>query len=75
MTREIKKLEKSYGGNLEQLRDARLDAKNALERSRGLSTELAAARAVVAELAASQYMSKCVETGASPRSHQPSYAE
>ncbi|MFI0448863.1 coiled-coil domain-containing protein [Actinomadura sp. 6N118] len=56
LTKEIKSLEKSYGGNLEQLRDARLDAKNALEKVRDLRADLNRARALVAEMAASQYM-------------------
>ncbi|GAA2445712.1 hypothetical protein GCM10010191_73310 [Actinomadura vinacea] len=61
LTKEIKALEKSYGGNLEQLRDVRQDAKKAVERSRTLNTELAQARTIVAQLAASQYMSNGVD--------------
>ncbi|MFG2006310.1 coiled-coil domain-containing protein [Spirillospora sp. NPDC048911] len=56
LTKEIKALEKSYGGNLEQLRDARQDAKDALEKARDLNTDLAQTRAAVAQLAASQYI-------------------
>ncbi|HEX2315048.1 MAG TPA: hypothetical protein VHJ17_15000 [Thermomonospora sp.] len=61
LTKQIKALEKEYGGNLEQLRDARKQAKDALERAKDLRKDLDAAHALVAQLAATQYMTNGVE--------------
>ncbi|WP_119726627.1 coiled-coil domain-containing protein [Thermomonospora amylolytica] len=61
LTREMQKLEKEYGGNLEQLRDARRDANNALKKAQVLGKDLEEARRVVAEMAATQYMSNGVD--------------
>jgi uncharacterized protein YlxW (UPF0749 family) len=61
LTKEIKNLEKSYGGSLEQLRDARYDAKKALDRAQDLRTDLEKTRALVTQLAASQYMTSGVD--------------
>ncbi|ACY95909.1 MULTISPECIES: coiled-coil domain-containing protein [Thermomonospora] len=57
LTQQIKNLEKEYGGNLEQLRDTRLQAKKALLKVKLLRRDLETARDVVAQLAASRYMS------------------
>ncbi|TNY38212.1 hypothetical protein [Thermomonospora catenispora] len=61
LTREMLKLEKEYGGNLEQLRDARRDAANALKKAQVLGKDLEEARQVVAELAAAQYKNNGVD--------------
>ncbi|REE96935.1 coiled-coil domain-containing protein [Thermomonospora umbrina] len=61
LTQEIKELEKEYGGNLEQLRDTRKQAKEALERAKDLREDLDEAHALVAQLAATQYMTNGVE--------------
>ncbi|SEG73376.1 hypothetical protein SAMN04489712_110103 [Thermomonospora echinospora] len=61
LTKEIKSLEKEYGGNLEQLRDTRKEAKKALEKVELLRRDLIGARALVAQLAASQYMTNGIE--------------
>jgi hypothetical protein len=61
LTQEIKDLEKEYGGNLEQLRDTRRDAKKALEKVELLRRDLVGARSLVAQLAASQYMTNGIE--------------
>jgi hypothetical protein len=57
LTAQINKLEKQYGGELAQLRDAQFGLKRAFAKSDKLKKELSEAQAVVAELAASRYMS------------------
>jgi hypothetical protein len=57
LTTQIRKLEKQYGGELAQLRDAQYGLKRAFAKSDKLKEELSEAQAVVAELAASRYMS------------------
>ncbi|MBC6466969.1 hypothetical protein HKK74_15875 [Actinomadura alba] len=61
LTTQIKKLERQYRGELQELRDSRLAAKRALSKSDGLKTELAGARSLVAQIAASQYMTSGLE--------------
>jgi hypothetical protein len=61
LTTKIRKLEKEYRGEIGELRDARLAAKRALGKSDGLKSELASARALVAQIAASRYMSSGIE--------------
>ncbi|MFC6880485.1 MULTISPECIES: coiled-coil domain-containing protein [Actinomadura] len=53
---QIEKLDKAYGGDLAKLKDAQHDAKQALGRARNLQNELEGARGLVAQLAATQYM-------------------
>jgi hypothetical protein len=61
LTTQIKKLEQQYHGELQELRDSRLAAKRALGKSDGLKRELVGARALVAQIAAAQYMTSGVE--------------
>jgi hypothetical protein len=61
LTTQIQKLERQYRGQLQELRDARAAAKRAVGKSDGLKDELAAARSLVAQLAASQYMTSGIE--------------
>ncbi|MEU5878595.1 DUF4200 domain-containing protein [Spirillospora sp. NPDC047279] len=61
LTREIKALEKEYGGNLEQLRDTRQDAARSLAQVRTLGADLGEAQGEVARMAASQYMNNGVD--------------
>jgi hypothetical protein len=56
LNKQISKLDKAYGGDLAKLKDAEYDAKKALAKARRLNVDLAAARGLVAQLAASQYM-------------------
>ncbi|WP_067451723.1 coiled-coil domain-containing protein [Actinomadura macra] len=53
---QIEKLDKAYGGDLAKLKDAQYAAKEALDKSRLLQTDLTEARGLVAQMAASQYM-------------------
>ncbi|MQY04844.1 coiled-coil domain-containing protein [Actinomadura macrotermitis] len=50
------KLEKAYGGDLAKLQDAQFGVKKALANSKKLKQDLDAAQALVAQMAASQYM-------------------
>lgn len=61
LTAQISKLEKQYGGELAQLRDAQFGLKRAAGKSTRLKAELADAQEVVAQLAASHYMNSGVE--------------
>ncbi|MBC6457431.1 hypothetical protein HKK72_05890 [Actinomadura sp. HBU206391] len=61
LTSQIKKLEKQYRGELQELRDSRLAAKRALSKSDGLKRELIGARSLVAQIAAAQYMTSGIE--------------
>ncbi|TYB49051.1 coiled-coil domain-containing protein [Actinomadura chibensis] len=56
LNRQIEKLDKEYGGDLAKLKDAQYAAQQALEKSRDLQRDLAEARDLVAQMAASQYM-------------------
>ncbi|GLZ09159.1 peptidoglycan-binding protein LysM [Actinomadura sp. NBRC 104412] len=53
---QIEKLDRAYGGDLAKLKDAQYDARKALAKARELNTDLEATRNLVAQLAASQYM-------------------
>jgi hypothetical protein len=61
LTAQINKLEKQYGGELAQLRDAQFGLKRAYDKSRRLKAELGDAQALVAQIAASHYMNSGVE--------------
>ena len=61
LSRQISKLEKEYGGELAHLRDAQFGLKRAFAKADKLKAELATARTVVAELAASRYMSSGID--------------
>jgi hypothetical protein len=56
LNRQIEQLDKEYGGDLAKLKDAEYAAKKALDKSNDLQRDLQEARGVVAQLAASQYM-------------------
>lgn len=56
LNRQIEQLDKEYGGDLAKLKDAEFAAKKALDKSNDLQRDLREARGVVAQLAASQYM-------------------
>ncbi|TDD68869.1 coiled-coil domain-containing protein [Actinomadura rubrisoli] len=56
LNRQIEKLDKAYGGDLAKLRDAQYAAKKALDKSKDLQTDLSEARGLVAQMAATQYM-------------------
>lgn len=56
LNRQIEQLDKEYGGDLAKLKDAEFAAKRALDKSNDLQRDLREARGVVAQLAASQYM-------------------
>ncbi|MBT2206642.1 MULTISPECIES: hypothetical protein [Actinomadura] len=53
---QIERLDKAYGGDLAKLKDARYAAKKALDESKVLQSDLNEARDLVAQMAASQYM-------------------
>jgi hypothetical protein len=53
---QIDKLDKAYGGDLAKLKDAQYAAKKALTKSNGLQSDLDDARSLVAQMAATQYM-------------------
>jgi hypothetical protein len=61
LTAQINKLEKQYGGELAQLRNAQAGLKRAFAKSDRLKAELAGAQELVAQLAASRYMNGGVE--------------
>jgi hypothetical protein len=61
LTRQMNKLEKEYGGELAQLRDAKFGLERAVKKSNRLERELSDARTVVAELAASRYMNSGID--------------
>ncbi|MFC4054293.1 coiled-coil domain-containing protein [Actinomadura syzygii] len=56
LNRQIEKLDKEYGGDLAKLKDSQYAAQQALEKSRDLQRDLAEARDLVAQMAATQYM-------------------
>jgi hypothetical protein len=53
---QIEKLDKAYGGDLAKLKDTEYGAKKALAKAKALNVDLQTARSLVAQLAASQYM-------------------
>ncbi|MDX6741896.1 hypothetical protein [Actinocorallia sp. A-T 12471] len=61
LTEQMKKLDKELGGELEELKGIRLEAKKALKRQQELSDDLEKSRSVVSRLASSQYMSVGVD--------------
>ena len=61
LTKQINKLEHAYGGDLAKLRDARFGLGRSFKKADKLKADLADARAVVAQLAASRYMNSGVE--------------
>lgn len=61
LTKQIGKLEKQYGGELAQLRDAQFGLKRAFAKSDRLKAELTDAQDLVAQMAASRYMNSGVE--------------
>jgi hypothetical protein len=56
LNKQINRLDKQYGGDLAKLKDAEHDARKAAQKARELGNDLTAARSLVAELAATQYM-------------------
>ncbi|MFB4305372.1 coiled-coil domain-containing protein [Actinomadura sp. GTD37] len=56
LNRQIEKLDKEYGGDLAKLKDAQYAAQKALSKSNDLQKDLIEARDLVAQLAATQYM-------------------
>ncbi|NVI89538.1 hypothetical protein [Actinomadura sp. BRA 177] len=56
LNRQIEKLDKEYGGDLAKLKDAQYAAQKALSKSNDLQKDLVEARNLVAQLAATQYM-------------------
>jgi hypothetical protein len=56
MNAQIAKLDKAYGGDLAKLKDAQYAARKALQKSESLQGDLNDARSLVAQMAASQYM-------------------
>nr|WP_239068087.1 hypothetical protein [Actinomadura bangladeshensis] len=56
LNRQIEKLDKEYGGDLAKLKDAQYAAEKALSKSNDLQKDLVEARDLVAQLAATQYM-------------------
>ena len=53
---QIERLDKAYGGDLAKLKDLQYGVKKAIAKSRVLSKDLQVARDLVAQIAASQYM-------------------
>ena len=56
LNHQIEKLDKAYGGDLAKLKDAQYAAEKALSKSNALQKDLVEARDLVAQLAATQYM-------------------
>ncbi|HEX6473336.1 MAG TPA: hypothetical protein VF069_29875 [Streptosporangiaceae bacterium] len=61
LTAQISKLEHQYGGELAKLRDAQFGLKRAFAKADRLKAELAGARTLVAQIAASRYMNSGVD--------------
>jgi hypothetical protein len=61
LSAQISKLEKQYGGELAQLRDAQFGLQRAFAKADRLKAELTGARELVAQLAASRYMNGGIE--------------
>ncbi|WP_018654555.1 hypothetical protein [Actinomadura flavalba] len=58
LNRQIAKLDKEYGGDLAKLRDAEYGVKKSLRRSAELKKDLGSAQHLVAQMAASTYMTR-----------------
>lgn len=61
LSKQIKALEQKYGDDFAQLRDAKWAAEQAIKKSKSLQQDLAGARVLVAQMAASQYISSGVD--------------
>src|SRR5258708_6255964 len=61
LAKQIKALEKKYGDDFAQLRDAKWAAEQAIKKSTSLQQDLAGARILVAQMAASQYITSGVD--------------
>ncbi|MFI0449399.1 coiled-coil domain-containing protein [Actinomadura sp. 6N118] len=56
LNKQIEKLDKAYGGDLAKLKDTQHEVKEALKKAQNLKEDLTVARGLVAQIAASQYM-------------------
>ncbi|MFD0684193.1 coiled-coil domain-containing protein [Actinomadura fibrosa] len=56
LNKQIAQLDKAYGGDLAKLKDAQYAVQQALAKSRDLQSDLTEARGLVAQMAATQYM-------------------
>ena len=56
LNRQIEQLDKEYGGDLAKLKDQQFAARKAIQKSKDLQGDLTEARNLVAQLAATQYM-------------------
>jgi hypothetical protein len=61
LTAQVSKLEHQYGGELAKLRDAQFGLRRAFAKADRLKAELAGARTLVAQIAASRYMNSGVD--------------
>jgi hypothetical protein len=61
LAKQIKTLETKYGDDFAQLRDAKWAAEQAIKKSKTLQQDLAGARILVAQMAASQYITSGVD--------------
>jgi hypothetical protein len=61
LSKQIKALERKYGDDFAQLRDAKWAAEQAIKKSTSLQQDLAGARILVAQIAASQYISSGID--------------
>ncbi len=61
LTRQLNSLDKELGGELEELKDIRREAQQALQRKKDLAEDLDRSRNVVSRLASSQYMSNGID--------------
>jgi len=61
LTRQLNALDKELGGELEELKDIRLQAQKALQRKKDLTKDLERSRNVVSTLASSQYMANGID--------------
>ncbi|MFG1997799.1 coiled-coil domain-containing protein [Spirillospora sp. NPDC048911] len=56
LNKQIEKLDKAYGGDLAKLKDTQHEVKEALQKAKDLKQDLVVARGLVAQIAATQYM-------------------
>jgi hypothetical protein len=61
LAKQIKALERKYGDDFAQLRDAKWAAEQAIKKSKSLQQDLAGARILVAQMAASQYITSGID--------------
>ncbi|MCD0452362.1 hypothetical protein LO762_24685 [Actinocorallia sp. API 0066] len=61
LTQQMNKLDKQLGGELEELKGIRLEARKAIKRQQDLADDLERSRTVVTRLASSQYMASGVD--------------